>query len=64
MNETPNWWGPLIQASKANGVPLTKAASVAEIFHDDGCARLKGTGVCDCDPDVKLASKRLEEGES
>lgn len=61
MTETPNWWAPLIRAAKENGVPLTEAVSVAEVSHDDDCARLAETGVCDCSPDVKLASRRLEE---
>lgn len=64
---TPNWWPKLQKAAEAHGVPLTEAVTVAEILHDDRCARLQGTGVCNCDPDVRLLSRDVDrdtEGEA
>lgn len=59
-DDTPNWYEPLRRAARENGVPLTEAISVANIVHDDPtCARIVGTGVCDCDPDVLLFSRRV-----
>lgn len=63
MKHRPNWWPKLKEAARANGVALSRAVSVAEIRHDDGCARLLGMGVCNCDPDVHLTSKRIRGGE-
>lgn len=60
---TPNWWPKLQKAAEAHGVPLTEAVTVAEILHDDRCARLQGTGVCNCDPDVQLTSRRVRPRE-
>lgn len=60
----PNWWKPLRQAAQEHGVSLTEAITLVEVLHDDGCSRLEGTGTCDCNPDVKLASKSLEGGEA
>lgn len=56
----PNWWAPLRRAAREHGVSLTRALTLVEILHDDDCARLAGTGNCDCDPDVRLTSKSLE----
>lgn len=60
MTPTPNWWPKLREAAEANGVPLEEAVSVAEVRHDDDCARLEGTGVCDCEPDVRLLSRPID----
>lgn len=64
MTSEPNWWPKLRTAAEANGVPLEDAVSVAEIRHEDDCARLQGRGTCGCDPDVRLASKSLERSEA
>lgn len=61
MTNQPNWLPKLKRAAQANGIALAEAASLAEVLHDDDCARLQGTGICDCDPDVRLASLRREE---
>lgn len=61
MNDRPNWWEPLRRAARAHDVPLTEAVTLAEILHDDDCARLQRTGVCDCAPDVQLTSTRIED---
>lgn len=60
MTPTPNWWPKLRRAAKANGVPLTEAVSFAEVRHDDDCARIRGTGICDCDPNVTLTQRRID----
>lgn len=63
VTPTPNWLTKLKKAAKANGLALTEAVSVAEIRHDNRCARLQGTGVCDCEPDVRLASRKIRRHE-
>jgi len=60
MTSTPNWWKPLMRAAEAHGLNERAAVARAEILHDDDCARLRGTGVCDCDPDVRLLSRPLD----
>lgn len=60
MSDEPNWVPKLKKAAKANGVPLTEAVSLADIRHDEWCARLKGEGPCDCDPDVRLYQRRID----
>lgn len=60
MSDEPNWVPKLKKAARANGVPLTEAVSVADIRHDDHCARIRGTGVCDCDPNVTLTQRRID----
>lgn len=61
---TPNWWPKLQEAAHAHDVTLTEAVTLVEILHDDNCARLQGTGVCDCDPDVQLRSQSLQQEET
>lgn len=63
MTERPNWWPKLKRAAEANGLPLEEAVSFATILHEDDCARVQGTGVCDCDPDVHMRSRRLTTGQ-
>lgn len=57
----PNWLPKLIRAARAHDLTPEAAVGVAKILHDDGCARLRNVGVCDCDPDVKLTSRDAKE---
>lgn len=62
-SRTPNWWPKLQEAADAHDVPLTEAVTLVQILHDDECARLQNTGVCNCDPDVQLRSQNLQQEE-
>lgn len=59
MTRRPNWELKLRAAAEEHGVELTEAVTLADIRHDDWCARIRGAGVCDCDPDVTLTSREL-----
>lgn len=60
--EEPNWWKPLRRAAEAHGLSLTEAVTLITVYHDEDCARLQGVGMCDCEPDLQLASRSLEGG--
>lgn len=64
MSETPNWEPKLREAAEEHGIELTEAVTLADIRHDDWCARIQGTGVCDCDPNVRLISRKIDGGGS
>jgi hypothetical protein len=48
-----------MRAAEEHGLSKEIAVAAAEIRHEDDCARLQGTGVCNCDPDVLLSSRTL-----
>lgn len=58
----PNWLPKLRRAAEAHGLTTRAAVATAEILHDDWCARMQGTGVCDCDPDVRIVSRDRQDG--
>lgn len=60
---TPNWLPKLQEAADAHDVTLTEAVTLVEILHDNNCARLQGTGVCNCDPDIQLTSTKTQHRE-
>lgn len=57
MTPTPNWLPKLKRLAEAHGLFQRGTLTVTDIRHDDWCARLQGTGVCNCDPDVRLVSR-------
>lgn len=58
--DRPNWLPKLMRAAEAQDLTTAAAVALAEVRHDDDCARLLGVGVCNCNPDVTLRSRHLE----
>lgn len=56
--DVPNWFPKLKRAAREHGLTVSGAITLADIRHDDWCARLQGAGVCDCDPDVHLVTRQ------
>ncbi len=56
MSDTPNWLKKTLDA-----VGDGKGIVDARIYHDDWCKELKGTGECNCNPDIRMV--RYDQGE-
>ena len=58
IKRVPNYLRKL-ETARALGVFEPGTITIANVFHDDGCAYWKG-GVCNCDPHVKLEPAKVE----
>lgn len=52
MNRSPKYLTKLIELKESLG--LKGGVFDVDVFHDEGCALLRETGACDCDPDVQI----------
>lgn len=56
MSGRPNYLKALLRHLEDNP-PEPGAVEHVEVRHDSGCARLRGTGSCDCDPEVETGAR-------
>lgn len=54
LTDTVNTSPPYIKKILESGLLTPGHVFTTDIFHDDYCALLRGTGPCDCDPDVGI----------